>query len=361
MSIAKSLRKAGHLGQFSGGLKEFVDMLKSDADQDEFNKLMTSAMDEIQSTYAGEDEPTYEPSRLQDLKKLPEPGDPDPRDFDPNAPPEIQIGEPEDMILGDVTGRKYGTMTADEQRMKIQRTIVDHLIKSGKLKDLDPNKLNQGTAILDLLGKSVTPKQKTSELKSFNPKNDLYEIDDEGNFTLVKEGEKDSKFKSVGSYTGKDGYNYTKMWDPETESIREVKSDKPVRPPKGTTVKIDYPEPEKWKDMGSIMNFIEYKEDPITGLLVATTEEEKKQNRKIAQSRVFSKVEPQAITFMQQRIWNAWNRENMSQADFESEVEEGIISGELSPEGAQDLLDYNQFRPYLYDELIETVKVNPEE
>jgi hypothetical protein len=51
----------------------------------------------------------------------------------------------------------------------------------------------------------------------------------------------------------------------------------------------------------------------------------------------------------------------MSQEDFEIEIEQGLNAGEISAEEAQDLLDYNAFRPFLYDVLIETVIRNPEE
>jgi hypothetical protein len=359
-SIGEALRERGYLSDVAGNIQLFIDKLNKKADQDEFNKLMTSAITDIQKTYSDEEEPTFisgQPqSRLGDL--LPRLGTRE------GQPPVEQEELPEDLLLGDVTGRRFGTLSEDEQRMKIQKTIAETLMKSGQLEDLDPSKITQGTQILDLFGKAVTPKKKTKELKQIDPQKDLYEIDQDGNFTLVKPGKTESKYKSVGSYTGKDGFHYTKMYDPVSGKTYEVKSENKVRPPRG--LKIDFPEPDKWKEFGSVLNYIEYKEEldqygVATGQVIETTEAEKKQRRQIAQNKALGNMEPGAVDFMRTDIWNAWNRENMSQEDFEIEIEQGLNAGEISAEEAQDLLDYNAFRPFLYDVLIETVIRNPEE
>jgi hypothetical protein len=354
-SIAESLRKAGYLQKLGQGFKSFFEERKRKADQQVFNKIMQEAVSNIQKSFAGEEEPTFTPgTRLeQDLKK--------PTIVDDPTKPGIEISEvPEDIVLGDVTGRKYGTITADEQRMKIQKSIVDALLKSKNLENLDPDILKTGIGSLELLGEAVTPKKVTKEFKQFDPKKPLYELDSEGKFRLVREAILPNKEKVVGSYTGEDGFHYTKMFDPATGEVREIKSKNPVRPRKSARFKFEFPKPEKWNDFGAILNFIELKED-TEGKMIPTTEKEKKANREIAQNLAFGRMLPGAVDFTRSRIFAAWERENMSQADFEAEIDEGLESGELSPEEAQDLLDYNKFRPYLYDTLIESVKVNPEE
>lgn len=364
MSITKSLERAGYLKPLSGGFKSFMEKLNKTADQDEFNRLMGSAIEEIKATYSGQDESTFtsgQPqSRMGDL--LPRLGTRQ-GEFeqggaidDPNRPGINILDQPEDEILGDVTGRRFGTITEDEQRMQIQRKIADTLIKGSGLKNLDPSKLTQGTSILDLVGQSVTPRKLTSELKQFDVGKDLYEIDEDGNFSLVRPGKRIGKEKSIGTYTGKDGFHYTKMYDPETGLTYELKSENKVRPQKG--LKINYPKSEKWKDFGSIINFIEFKQDPNTKLMVPTTELEKKQNREIAQNQALGTMLPGAVNFVREKIWGDWGgRQNMSLDDFEAEILEGIDDGQLSAEDARDLLDYNQFRPFIYDALIDNVKV----
>ena len=373
-SLRKSLEKAGYLNPIALGFQEFLKKRREGADQDQFNQIMSEAINKIRQSYSQqpEDDMSWVPggkTRLADLQPKPPqrpelpPGDPADTNLamEEGYRPNIPTEEPEMQMLGDVSGRKYGSMTADEQRMRIQQSIADALIKASQLKNLPEGKLAQGTSILDITGKGYTPKQTNKDLKQFDTKKDLYEIDDDGNFKLISKGIPESNEKSIGSYTGKDGYSYTKLYDPVTKTIREVKSEKPVRPPKGTTVKIEYPKPEKWKDFGSVINMITYKEDPTTGELSERTPAEQKQYREVGQNIALGNMLPGAVDFMRSRIWNTWNRENLSQADFEAEVEEGLISGELSAEEAQDLLDYNQFRPFLYDTLIESTKVEGEE
>ena len=213
--------------------------------------------------------------------------------------------------------------------------------------------------MLELVGKSVTPKQVGKTYKSVAVGSDLFEIGDDGSIKIIREGTPKAKTeKSIGSYTDASGKHRITLYDPETQTTREIISDKKVRPPRG--LKIEFPKPEKWKNFGSVMNGIYYKTDDL-GNIVETTEQEQKVLRELAQTKVLGNILPQAITFMKTRIWNAWNRENMSQLDFEEEINQGINAGELSPEEAQDLLDYNAFRPFLYDDLVETVDRNPEE
>lgn len=376
MGLRKSLEKAGYLNPLAQGFQTFLQKRREEADQEEFNKIMSEAITGIRKSYSEQPEENISwipggSSRLSDLKPPPPrpeiPGE-DPADtnlavesgYKPKQP-DIPIEDPEIQMLGDVKGRKYGTLTADEQRMEIQKQIANALIKGSNLKHLDPSKLTQGTTIMDLLGKAYTPEKITKDFKQFDTEKDLYEIDSEGNIKLVKPGMQQDKSKNIGSYTGADGYHYIQMYDPITGTTKEVRSTNKVRPPKGTTVKIDYPKPEKWKDFGSVINMIHYKEDPETNEISERTPEEQKVYREIAQNTALGNILPGAIDFMRTRIWNSWNRENMSQADFEAEIAEGLESGELSAEEAQDLLDYNEFRPYLYDELINSYKATEEE
>jgi len=363
-SLRKVLEKAGYLDPIRMAFDKFITKQRDKSDQDQFNQFMTQAIDEIRKTYSTQPEEniSFEKSsktRFGDLlQHLPSRKNDQPGGIidEPGRNP-IDLEQPEDMILGDAEGRKYNTISADEQRMKIQRSIADAIMKSGQLQNLDPNKLQQGTGLLELIGQSYTPKQKTSELKQFDTDKDLYEIDDEGNFKLIKAGIQESKDRTIGSYIGNDGLHYTKLYDPVTKQTREIPSEKPVRPPRGTTIKFEFPKPEKWKDFGSVINMINFKQDPTTGTLSETTPQEQKELRKVAQNTALGNMLPGAVNFMQSRIFNAWKgKQNMSQVDFEAEILEGLNSGELSPEEAQDLIDYNQFRPMLYDELIETVK-----
>ena len=125
-SLSKALRKANGLQGFIGGLQKFVDKRKKQNDQDQFNKLMTSAIDNIRQTYNQQPE--------DKISSLPDPTSRMGKDFLPSVKdnPDIKQGgisvneQPTDFILGDANqGRKFGTISADEQRMKIQRQIAD--------------------------------------------------------------------------------------------------------------------------------------------------------------------------------------------------------------------------------------------
>lgn len=361
-SLAKVLRKAGFLNPVAMNLQKFIDKQNQRSNQAQFNELMQTAFGEIMKSGTEEGESTFTPgettSRMSDLLPrlgtrtgdAPTGGAVD----DPNQPGINILDQPEDEILGDVTKR-----TPDEQRMNVQQSQFDALLEMSKLEGLDPAKRTEGQQLLELLGKSVTPKQVGKTYKSVALGSDLFEIGDDGSIKLIREGTQKAKVeKSIGSYTGEDGRHHITLYDPETQTTREIISENKVRPPRG--LKIDFPKPEKWKNFGSVMNGIYYKTDDL-GNIVETNEQEQKVLRELAQNKVLGNMLPNATNFLKNRIWNVWNRENMSQIDFEEEINQGIDAGEISPEEAQDLLDYNAFRPFLYDDLIETVERNPEE
>lgn len=351
-SLRKVLLKAGNLNPTALNLQKFIDKQNQRSNQAQFNELMHKAVGEIMrsGTEQTEEESFFTPgNRLgEDLSQS---------ITDDPTQPGIGINEvPEDEILGDITDRQR---TPDEQRMNIQKSQFDALLKASQIEGLDPEIFKTGAGLLDLLGDSKTPRGVGREYKSVALGSDLIEISDDGTITVVRPGTQKAKTeRSIGSYTGKDGNHYITLYDPETQTTREIKSEKKVRPPRG--LKIDFPKPDKWRNFGSVMNGIYYKTD-ADGNILETTPQEQKLLRDLAQNKVLGNLLPNAISFMQQRIWNAWDRENMSQVDFEEEVNQGLNSGELSPEEAQDLIDYNQFRPFLYDDLIETVERNPEE
>lgn len=375
-SLRKVLLKAGYLNTTALNLQKFIDKQNQRSNQTKFNELMQTAFDEMMRSGTEEGESTFvsgTDSRMNDFLppdrgSLP-PGDPaDPelaqqlikeKGLRPpgTQPPDIHIEDPPDEILGDLRKR-----TPDEQRMNIQQSQFNALFKASQIPDLDPSKFTQAQQLLGLFGKSVTPgkvQKVQKEYKSVAIGSDLIEISDDGSIKIVRPGSVQAKTeKSIGSYTDKDGKNRITLYDPETQTTREIISDKTVRPPRG--LKIEFPKPEKWRNFGSVINGIYYKTDE-DGNILETTPQEQKILRDLAQNKVLGNILPGAIDFLKKDIWDAWNRENMSQEDFEEEISQGLNAGEISPEEAQDLLDYNAFRPFLYDVLIETVERNPEE
>lgn len=349
-SLRKVLEKAGYLNPTAINLQKFIDKQNQRSNQTQFNELMQTAVGEIMRSGT---EQTEEPSFFTPGNRLGE--DLSQTLVNPTSPEAIDE-VPDDLILGDITDRQR---TPDEQRMNIQKSQFDALLKASQIEGLDPEIFRTGAGLLDLLGESKTPQGVGREYKSVALGSDLIEISDDGTITVVRPGTQKAKTeRSLGSYTDKSGKHRITLYDPETQTTREIVSEKKVRPPRG--LKIDFPEPDKWRNFGSVMNGIYYKTDQ-DGNILETTPQEQKILRDLAQNKVLGNILPGAISFMQQRIWNAWNRENMSQTDFEEEIKQGLDSGELSPEEAQDLIDYNQFRPFLYDDLIETVERNPEE
>lgn len=374
--IAESLQQSGYGQEFADGLGKVFKQIQNDKDQDQFNSLMQEAMNSLRKTYSSQPEETMNwnsesplpPPQSELGKKLvpPQSSKMDMSDDPGNKlglnvkpkDPGINIDDPDYQVLGNVSGRKYGTSTEDEQRMQQDQIYADFFSKASNLKNIDQQKLQNGLQSLQLQGKGLTPSKQKSEIKSFKPEEDIYRINDFGDIELVRPGTPEvdkPTWKSLGSYTGEDGFEYTKIIGNDG-MIKEVKSDKKVRPPKGTVINIKPPKSEKWKDFGAYVNSIEYKEDPNTGAIVLNTPEERKIKRDLAKNQAIGNMLPRAINWYNTEVKQKWGAENISMADFEKEIQESYVAGELSDEEAQDLLDMNQFRPYLFDMLRDTAR-----
>lgn len=369
MGLAKSFRKAGNLDRFSQGLQEIGNMLKRNkdqGDQDQYNQLMTTAMDSLRKTYSTQPEDNVSwnsdsplpPPQTELGKRIKPPGSTkmdmsdDPGNITgaqtPFKDPNLNIEDPDFEILGDVSGRKYGN-SEDQQRMEQQRVMAEFMQRAGKLKGVDTAKLNQGMETLKLTAGGYTPTTKKQEHFQLDPEKPTYTTDSFGNLQLLIPGkEKPGSVKSLGSYTGDDGFEYTKIIGNDG-IITEVKSQHKVKPPKGTVINIKPPKSEKWNDFGAYINSIDYKQDPTTGAIVPNTPEERKIKREFAKNTAIGNMLPRAINWYNTEIKTKWNAENISQADFEMEIQESYSNGELTADEAQDLLDLNQYRPFLYD------------
>lgn len=373
--IAESLQQSGYGQQFGAGLGSLFKRLKDDQNQDEFNSLMQEAMNSLRKTYSTQPEenttwnsesplppPQSElgkrliPPQSDKMDMSDDPGNMTGVNVKPKAPG-INIENPDYEILGNVSGRKYGTSTADEQRMQQDQIYADFFSKASNLKNIDPQKLQTGLQTLQLQGKAFTPSKEKVDIRSYKPDEDIYKINDFGDIELVRPGVQDKKesYKSLGSYTGEDGFQYTRIIGSDG-IIKEVKSDHKVKPPKGTVINFKPPKSEKWKDFGAYVNSIDYKQNPDTGAIEMNTPEERKIKREMAKNQGIGNMLPRAINWYNTEIKQKWEAENISMADFEKEIEESLIAGELSDEEAQDLLDFNQYRPFLFDMLRDTAR-----
>jgi hypothetical protein len=374
--LSKALERAGYLQPLAAGIKRLMQKNKDEEDQQQYNQLMQSAMDSLRKSYSTQPEDNIQwnsetPSQIappqtelgkQVVPKSPnmdmsdDPGNITGVNVKPKAPG-INIEEPDFQILGDVGGRKYGD-SADQQRMNQDKVYADFYNKAMNIKGLDPAKLQQGLQALKLQGAAYTPGEpKPKEFKQFDMTKDTYEINPEtGDMTLYKAGTEKQSIKTLGSFAGADGYEH--LWVVGNDGvIKELKSESKVRPLKGTTINIPPPKSEKWKDYGAYINSIYYKEDPITHEAVPRTPEEQKIARAVAINQAKGVMLPRAVNWVETEIKGKWGTENISQADFETEIAESYNAGELTKEEAQDLLDFDQYRPQLYDVLRESARV----
>lgn len=370
--IADSLERAGYLKPLGDKISQLLKKSQDDQKQDEFNSLMQTAMDSLRKTYSTqpEDNITWNsdapipmpkttlgkgliPPQSDKMDMSDDPGNITGVNVKPKAPG-INIEEPDFQILGDVGGRKYGD-TKDQQRMKQDQILADFIQKAGNIKGLDQAALSNGLKALQLQGSAYTPAEVTNEYKQFDDTKSLYRINSMGDIELVRPGTDKESIKNLGSYVGKDGYNYMRIVGNDGV-IKEVKSENPVRPLKGTTINIPAPKSEKWKDFGAYVNTIDYKEDPDTGKIVPNTPEERKVARDIAKNRAIGTMLPRAVNWYNTEIKQKWGAENISPVDFLTEVEESFANGELSDDEAQDLIDFNNYRPFLFDVMRETAR-----
>lgn len=374
-SLREALQGAGYLQPLAEGIQRLLKKDKNDENQQQYNSLMQNALDSLRKTYSTQPEdnitwnseaPIPPPQSTLGEKLLApksnkmdmsdDPGNITGVNVKPKAP-DINIDQPDFQTLGDVAGRKYGD-SEDKQRMAQDQILADFMMKAGNLKNLDPEKLKQGIELIKQQGKAYTPKEPKIKHVQFDPYKPTYTEDEHGNLKLEIPAEKKpvvDKTKSLGSYLGSDGYHHLMLID-NSGNMKDVKSDFKVKPPKGTVINFKPPKSEKWRDFGTYINSIDYKEDPETGKIVPTTPEERKVAREIAKNKALGNMLPRAINWYNTEIKNKWGAENISMADFEKEIQESYEAGELSPDEAQDLLDMNQYRPYLFDMLRETAR-----
>lgn len=367
MGIAKSLRKINYGRDIVQNIREYIDNQSKQRDQSQFNTFMSEAMRNMRHSLStdleiGKEKPGADtikaPNSMQSLM---------PKYQQPTG--SGLVGETGDQKGISVRGFdqvqqkpiEEKKITDDERRMKGDQIMADFMNKVQRLQGIDPGKLDTAIKTIDLYRQGLTPKKKKAvELKSFNQDDDVFSVDEDGNLQLVRPGIKEpGSSKTIGSYVGKDGFHYTKMIGADGK-IQEVKSDQPVRPQKSNTIVIKPPKSEKWGDFGAYVNSIDYKQD-ADGNVVNRNPQERKIAQQFALNQAKSNLLPRALNWYQQEIVTKWGAENISQADLESEIEESYTNGELSPDEAQDLLDFNQYRPFLFDIIRDSYRNNNEE
>lgn len=361
--IAESLKEAGYGQQFAEGLGSIFKKIRDDRDQDQFNQIMQEAMNSLRSTYKDDVPKIIAPPNTtlgESIFKPPKLNDQNNTIKEPDSQRAFSdMFGTADFNKIEKDGRLLSYRPEDRQRIKQQEVFSDFMQKAMKIKNLDPEKLKLGLQNLQMEANAYKPTKEKKEYREFNPEHDLYAINNFGDIELIRPGKKDSKqsWKSIGSYTADDGFDYVRIMGNDGV-IKEVRSDKKVRPLKSAVINFKPPKSEKWKDFGSYINNIDYKEDPNTGKIVPTTLEEKKINRQIAKNYAIGNMLPRAVNWYNTEIKQKWGAENISMADFEREIQESYKAGELSPEEAQDLLDMNQYRPFLFDMLRDSARLD---
>lgn len=338
MSIAKSLQKAGYLSTGLEGLKKFLNSLAESERQKQLQEAGIESYNKLKSIFAPE--PTWEETQSQSpiQKLLPINQQ---QDFnktgEPPLPP-VPIDEPSLQLMPDYKSR-------DQMVNEANSVYADYFNKITQIKGIDTEKAKKEFDLLKMKGGLLTPAAPMKkEIKQLDPDKTTVKVDDYGNIEVISKGEPKKKYTTLGSYVNEEGYEVTILQDAEG-NIQERKSENKVRKPAGTNVRIEMPKPEKWKEFGKAMNMIMYKQDE-NGNLVPRPENEQAKYREVALNFAKSNLTPEALNWYNNEILSKekWGREDISSYDFLEEVKQAIQRGEITPEAAQDLIDFDPYR-----------------
>lgn len=332
MGIAKSLQKAGYLSLGAEGLGKFLRSLKEQQQEEELAKISNETYQGLKNVYAPE--PTWTQDNSQ---QLPGVSLLKPQQGEPPLPP-INIDSPEYQILPDLYDK-------EKAQTETNKLYSDYLNKITSIKGIDPDKVKRSLELLKLKGELLKPIEKEKvkkDIKEIDPKKKVIRVDDYGNVEVIQEGKPDTKMTSVTSYVSADGYKVAVMQDDEG-NLHEIKSKEKVRSD-SPNIKIEMPKPEKWKEFGKAMNMILYKQDENGNLIPRTDPKEKSQAQQIALNYAKSNLLPEALAWHNNEIVGKWSREDLTSYDYLKEIKGSLERGEISPEAAQDLVDFNTYR-----------------
>jgi len=359
-ALGEALMRQQYLDPAAQGISSLIEAIQGNSNKKAFLQSIKEGGEEIRKLYAGnpEQDTTVEntsgPEGLLSLSRAGKNlGGSMPGTTGLEALRQASKGSQpnNDVVLGDIGAQLTGDFeTANQKADQLEAGLMEQQIA----KPVKQGDFEMGLGSLQKRRQSYQPVKK--ELKQFDPQKDLYQVDSKGNYSLIKAGRTVSKLKSIGSYVGTDNKEYVRLLDPETNEITEVPSENLVRKGSGTTVNVNMPKSEKWKDFGGYLNAILYKTDERTGKVENRPPGEQGVARSMVLNQAYSNLNPGALQWYQTEVKGKWGREDISQVDFLKEIRESVKSGTLDPEDAQDLIDFSAYRPMIFEGLSQDAK-----
>lgn len=328
MSIAKSLRKAGYLSAGIEGLQKFLKGLRDNQAEEELARTSIDTYNKLKELYQPQpnfEEPPQTQPPIHSLLRR--------KDFTP----EIPIEEPSIQIMPDY-------LSPQEQETQSRSLLGDYLNKISQINGIDQEKVKKEFDLMNLKAGLLQPQKNKKEIKQLDPDRRVIRVDDYGNIEVIQEPQKpkkDFKFNKVGEYVNAEGKKVIMYLD-DNGIIKETQSQETVRDESPRTT-INLPKPEKWKDFGANLNSINYTTDENNNI-IPRPEKEKEQYRQIVINLAKSNLLPEALNWHNNEIIGKWGREDLNFVDYNIEIIKSLERGEISPEAAQDLIDFNIYR-----------------
>lgn len=323
MSIAKSLRKANYLSLGAEGLAKFLNKMRENQREEEIAKTSADTYKKLKELFAPE--PQFEEPQTNSISVLSKEG----------INQEIPIEEPSIQIMPDY-------ISPQQQMSQSRNLLADYLNKISSIKGVDPERVSKEFSLMQARENLLKPKQKKYEVKQLDPTKRTVKIDEEGNIITVSEPvpeQKQKKATKVGEYVGTDGYKRFVFLNPDG-SLQEVRASSRTRYEGGgdnKTKDIGLP------SIGDIMNMINYKTDE-NGNVVQRTPEEIAKYRTVGLNMAKKMLKSDAFNWHNTEILGKWGREDLSFEDYNYEIKQSLLRGEITPEAAEELIAFNSYR-----------------
>lgn len=241
---------------------------------------------------------------------------------------------------------------------EIRSSFADILSKAILDPTIDTAKLDQ---VIKLAEQKIPSAPEPNKYRYEKVNDNLVRINEKTNEVVpVYENKQGKVDKEINNYVGEDGYQYITFQKTDGTTY-ETKSKNKVRKTAGNNIKIDLgTKEEKWGDVSNLITELQNPNhiDQVDGKEVVTpkTSAEIKRDRDKLHNIAIGKLVPSAKMWYDKEIKGKWKRENISQEDFLAELEQAMTPDkngktEITPEAAQDLLDFVAFRPEIFENI----------
>jgi len=371
MGIAKSLRKAGYLEGLGTALNEIGNILEANRKQKAQEKLYNQFREAFSKWQEG-----YDKANLQ--RELKEDGrvtnifspenftgisgeKPAGLNLKVNLPEDVEEGYKQGLFLPPTQTRETSPKERYDKAQTELSEFLQAIVPMALNRDVDEETLKRAN-VLSELAQRETERLKPKEPKYFNlgKSETAYRITDD-NIEKIAEGmgEKGEYLldKKIGEYVDKNNNQVLILQKPNGETYTKDFGKVRTAPRGGGG--LTEPKPptsEKWKEFAEKIKRL--RQDSFTdasGRVVSLTEQEKKERKDDAMLSGLATLLPGAYRWYNKNIRDAYGKgwENVSHDTFLREISEGLLSGELTPQEAQDLVDFDAYREDIFGGLRE--------